>query len=90
MQNLKKYIKYIIPLVVGIKLGSWIGWANHQVSYVQESKLERIAEDKSIAIHPKSGEKYLIDFSNKVVIPYSNERLARFKKEAEMNYLIKK
>lgn len=90
MQNLKKYIKYIIPLAVGIKLGSWIGWANHQVSYVQESKLERIAEDKSIVIHPRSGEKYLIDFGNKVVIPYSNERLAGFKKEAEMNYLIKK
>ena len=45
MSNLKKYIKYVIPLAIGIKLGCWIGWANQEVSYVQESRLERIAEN---------------------------------------------
>ena len=90
MKNMKKYIKYIIPLAIGIKLGCWIGWANQEVSYVQESRLERIAENKSMVNHPHSGERYIIDFKNNVIIPYSGEEFEKIERKADLDYLIKK
>ena len=90
MKNLKKYIKYVIPLALGIKLGACIGWADSQVSYVKESRIERMAEDKSMVIHPQSGERYIIDFHNNAIIPYSSEELEKIERKANLDYLIQK
>ena len=90
MQNMKKYMKYVIPLVLGLRIGTWIGWADTEVKYVHESRLECIMGEETIVTSPESGKRYVIDFSNNRIIPYNDKRLIDFEKKADLDYIIQK
>ena len=90
IQNMRKYIKYVIPLVLGIKIGAWIGWADTEVKYAHESRIECMVEDKSIVGNTESGKRYVIDFGNNRIIPYDDKRLLDCEAKSDLEYIMQK
>ena len=90
MYEIIKYIRYIIPLAVGLKLGACVAFLDNDVRYMKESHLEKITDDKVVVTQPKTHKKYIIDFDNNVIIPYSKDKIENITKKELFDYLIDK
>jgi len=90
MYQLIKYIRYIIPFALGIKIGSCISCLDNDIRYVKESRLERMTANTAIVKHPQYGDKYIIDFKNNILIPYNEEIIEEIVTEKQMDYLMER
>ena len=83
-----KYARYVIPFFLGLKFASCILLEDNNSRYIKESRIEEIAKNKTVFEHPSSDQKYIIDFEERTVVPYSNELAEKIIKQKELEEII--